>query len=193
VREADGGLDRGNLFKVATLAPFGHVPDAYLRVVDEGVDPFPFSWANGHMEDCTQVTSVSPVARFEGGASKGALPGPPWEVPISWGTSTGKTWIADVSNAQKETLCSVAEGRHVRDHRDGERAELKIPFFLELRVDLPARGVVDTGRGRRERDPNREAGMVGAHGVRKWDGAGGRKGGDFEKRFIDENEINEGW
>jgi hypothetical protein len=66
--------DWGNILEAVTFVPLSHFPDTYLRVISKGINPFPFSSTDGHVEDHAEVSAISPMAGFEGRTGEGTFP-----------------------------------------------------------------------------------------------------------------------
>jgi hypothetical protein len=80
VRNTCSGRDWGYVFEATSLAPFGHVPDTYIWIVDERVDPVTFGLADGHAKGHAEASLIAPMALFQRGASERTFPVPPREV-----------------------------------------------------------------------------------------------------------------
>jgi hypothetical protein len=159
--------DRGDILESTALTPLCHIPKTYIRVVNKGVHPFPFSVAYRHAKRGAEVTAIAPVTLFECGARKGTFPVPPGEVCGAGSGAFLEKSIAKVSDPGQHLLSCLKERGDVGDFRDRESFEAGGPLLFEVEIDLPAWRAVKAWWSRGERDLDREGGMIGTYRISK--------------------------
>ena len=80
----------------------------------------------------------------------------------------------------------------ISDDRKGGGTETGAQRFLHCHVHFPAWAIKKNGWDGSKGDRQEEACMVRTHGKFEGNGTREREEGNFEKRFIDKDEVDEG-